>query len=283
MLGKTYTDELAYSLSGENIHYGTPINPIDPTRIPGGSSNGSAAAVAGGLVDFALGTDCGGSVRLPASYCGIFGIRPTHRRVSLEGAIPFAPSFDVAGWFAKDIETFDRIGTVLLGEDKEDVSVARLLRESEAFEMVDTRVRAALDPALATLSELIGSPENVRVSPTGLQRWFETFRVLQAAEIWSNHGAWVMSTRPKLGPGIKERFEWAQGVTPEQVTEHREKTRGYCSALTNDDSPRPYSLSADLAAYRPSQRHPNRHHRGAIPASSDVPPLYSGLGGAASD
>lgn len=231
MLGKTHSDELAYSLTGENIHYGTPINPRDRTRIPGGSSNGSVAAVAGGLVDFALGTDCGGSVRLPASYCGVFGIRPTHGRVSLEGAIPFGPSFDVAGWFARDVDVFERVGEVLLGEDKEDASTGRLLRESEAFEMVDARVRAALDPALATISDVIGSPEDIRVSPFGLQRWFETFRVLQAAEIWSNHGAWVMSTRPKLGPGIKERFEWARDVTPEQVTNHREKHEAIVARL----------------------------------------------------
>lgn len=231
MLGKTHSDELAYSLTGENIHYGTPINPSDPTRIPGGSSNGSAAAVAGRLVDFALGTDCGGSVRLPASYCGVFGIRPTHGRVSLEGAIPFAPSFDVAGWFAGDVEVFERVGEVLLGDDEEDASVGRLLRESEAFEMVDARVRAALAPALATISEVIGSPEEIRVSPAGLQRWFETFRTLQAAEIWSNHGEWVMSTRPKLGPGIKERFEWAQDVTPERVAGHREKYEAIVARL----------------------------------------------------
>ena len=100
MAGKTHSDEMAYSLTGENVHYGTPLNSRAPDRIPGGSSNGSAAAVAAGLVDFAIGTDCGGSVRLPASYCGIFGMRPTVDRVPLEGVIPFGPPFDVAGWFA---------------------------------------------------------------------------------------------------------------------------------------------------------------------------------------
>ena len=78
MVGKTHCDELCYSLTGENVHFGTPVNVNAPGRVPGGSSNGSAAAVAGGLVDFALGTDCGGSIRIPASYCGIIGLRPTH-------------------------------------------------------------------------------------------------------------------------------------------------------------------------------------------------------------
>ena len=102
MVGRTHCDELCYSLTGENVHYGAPVNVNAPGRIPGGSSNGSAAAVAGKLVDFAIGSDCGGSVRIPASYCGILGMRPTWGRVSLEGAVPFGPSFDVAGWFARD-------------------------------------------------------------------------------------------------------------------------------------------------------------------------------------
>ena len=116
MVGRTLSDELTYSLSGENHHYGTPLNTLAPDRIPGGSSSGSAAAVAGGLVDFALGTDCGGSVRLPASYCGILGFRPTHGRVAMDGVIPFAPSFDVVGWFARDTDSFERVGSVLFDE-----------------------------------------------------------------------------------------------------------------------------------------------------------------------
>ncbi|HWI12737.1 MAG TPA: amidase family protein, partial [Burkholderiales bacterium] len=102
MVGKTQTDELTYSLNGENAHYGTPVNVNAPGRIPGGSSSGSAAAVAAGLVDFALGSDTGGSVRAPASFCGIYGIRPTHGRVSLRGACPLAATFDTAGWFARE-------------------------------------------------------------------------------------------------------------------------------------------------------------------------------------
>ncbi|MEY4597415.1 MAG: hypothetical protein RLZZ445_212, partial [Pseudomonadota bacterium] len=116
MVGKTQTDELTYSLNGENAHYGTPVNVSAPGRIPGGSSSGSAAATAGRLVDFALGSDTGGSVRAPASFCGIYGIRPTHGRVSLAGACALARSFDTAGWFARDAALLERIGRVLLGE-----------------------------------------------------------------------------------------------------------------------------------------------------------------------
>lgn len=223
MVGKTHTDELAYSLTGENVHYGTPVNSADPDRIPGGSSNGSVAAVAGGLVDFALGSDCGGSIRLPASYCGIFGIRPTHGRVSLEGAIPFGPSFDVAGWFARDANMLARVGEVLLGPDAVTTAPARLLRAEDAFAMVDEKVAAALEAPVERVAAVLGAPEDVTVSREGLRAWMEVFRVLQAAEVWGNHGAWVTEVAPKLGPGVKERFEQAATVTAEDVAENKKK------------------------------------------------------------
>ena len=99
--GKTVTEELATGLTGENTHYGTPLNANAPGHVSGGSSSGSASAVAAGLVDFALGSDTGGSVRAPASFCGIYGIRPTHGRVPMSGVMPLAPSLDVVGWFAR--------------------------------------------------------------------------------------------------------------------------------------------------------------------------------------
>src|SRR5215510_1100984 len=102
LIGKTVTDELAFSLEGENEHHGTPINPRAPDRLPGGSSSGSAAAVASGLADLGLGTDTGGSVRVPASFCGLFGWRPSHGRIPLEGVVRFAPSYDTFGLLARD-------------------------------------------------------------------------------------------------------------------------------------------------------------------------------------
>ena len=212
MVGKTHTDEMAYSLSGENVHYGTPVNPVAPDRIPGGSSNGSVSAVAGQLVDFALGTDCGGSVRLPASYCGVLGMRPTHGRVPVEGIIPFAPSFDVAGWFARDAQLFERVGQVLLGYEAEPPPPKRLLYARDAFDVVDPRVTEALEDAVQKAAFIIGPKEEVTVSPEGLTAWFKTFRVLQAAEIWGNHGSWVEEVKPKFGRGIDERIAWASQV-----------------------------------------------------------------------
>ena len=140
MVGKTQTDELAYSLNGENVHYGTPVNPRAPGRIPGGSSSGSAVAVAGGLVDFALGTDCGGSVRLPASYCGIYGIRTTHGLVPADGVVDLAKSFDTVGWFARDAAMMLRVGEVLLPSARDFVP-KRLLIAEDAFAFAGARGR----------------------------------------------------------------------------------------------------------------------------------------------
>ena len=209
MRGKTLTDELTYSLTGENIHYGTPLNPAAPDRIPGGSSNGSAAAVAASLVDFALGTDCGGSVRLPASYCGILGMRPSRDRVPLDGVIPFGPPFDVAGWFARDPAVLAAVGRVLLDDQSAPAPPRRLLRAVDAFALLDPLVRGALTPATERAADLVGAATDVTVSAEGLEAWFETFRVVQAASIWSHHGEWIERAKPKLGPGIKERFEEA--------------------------------------------------------------------------
>ena len=221
MIGKTFTDEMAYSLTGENVHYGTPVNPRGHERIPGGSSNGSVAAVAGGLVDFALGTDCGGSVRLPASYCGIYGVRPSHGRVSTEGVLPFAPSFDVVGWFARAPDVLEAVGRVLLRDEGPVQWPRRLLTVADAFGQVEPRVADALQPAVAALAATIAPPNAVSVSPDGLRAWFETFRVLQAAEIWQNHGAWVSEWKPEFGPGVRERFAWAATVDPDEVARCR--------------------------------------------------------------
>ena len=217
MVGKAITDELTYSLSGQNAHYGTPRNAAAPGRICGGSSSGSASAVAAGLVDFALGTDCGGSVRLPASYCGILGIRPSHGRVSLEGVAPFTWSFDVAGWFARDAGVFESVGRALLDDEGEPAAPTRLLYAEDAFAVVAPEVSGALAPAVELASDTVGNRADITVSPDGLTGWYETFRVIQAWEIWSNHAAWIAEAKPDFGPGIRERLEWASRVTEQEA------------------------------------------------------------------
>src|SRR5262249_17092390 len=133
MIGRAICDELTYSLDGENVHYGTPLNPACPERIPGGSSSGSASAVAGGLCEFSLGTDCAGSVRIPASFCGLYGMRPTRGRVPLKGAAPFARSFDTAGWLTRDADVLELVGHTLIDERSMDApGNSRLLGERPA-------------------------------------------------------------------------------------------------------------------------------------------------------
>lgn len=222
LVGRTISDELTYSLTGENVHYGTPANPRCPDRVPGGSSSGSASAVAGALVDIALGTDCAGSVRLPASYCGILGARPTHGRVSLEGALPFAPSFDTVGWFARDAALLDAAGRVLLdGADEGSSPPRRLLVARDALALVEPAVAEAVRPGVARIAEHFGATTEVTVSADGLPEWMECFRTIQGAEIWASLGAWVEATRPNLGPGIADRIAWASRVSPAQVSAAR--------------------------------------------------------------
>lgn len=218
MIGKTVTDELTYSLSGENVHYGTPLNTAAPSRIPGGSSCGSVAAVAGSLVDFALGTDCAGSVRLPASYCGIYGMRPTHDRVSTQGVIPFAPSFDTVGWFARDAGLLQKVGSVLLGEHYQTSQPARLLIADDCFDLVESAIASALQPSVQQLQSKFSECKSITIGLHGLETWMECFRVIQGAEIWRNLGPWIEKHQPALGPGIDDRIEAASKITQAEST-----------------------------------------------------------------
>ena len=213
LAGKTQTAELTYSLNGENIHYGSVLNPNAPGRDTGGSSSGSAAATAAGLVDFALGSDTGGSVRLPARVCGLYGMRPSHGRVSLEGACPLGPSFDTAGWFARDAAVFEKVGRVLLGDDAPAAVSGRLLLAADAFERAGGTVGDALQGAVAKVESVLGKAESVTVATEGLDDWgMNVFRVIQAHEAWQSLGAWITEHKPQLGPGVKERFAWASTV-----------------------------------------------------------------------
>ncbi|QDJ11574.1 Amidase (plasmid) [Roseomonas mucosa] len=213
--GKTHTDELAFSLNGENFHYGTPRNTRAPGRVPGGSSSGSAAAVAAGVVETALGTDTGGSVRIPASYCGLYGIRPTHGVISVEGLVPLAPRFDTVGWFARDAATLARLGWVLLPAAQPS-AIARLLVLDDAFAVAGDAVHDALAPALAELTARLPSARET-LAPDGLSAWLPHFRMLQGRDVWRSHGAWITAHEPAFGPGIRERFAWAADITDAEV------------------------------------------------------------------
>lgn len=217
--GIAQTDELAYSLSGTNVHYGTPPNPTAPGVVPGGSTSGPASAVALGLVEVGLGTDTGGSVRVPASYCGVFGIRPTHGAVSAGGLVPLAPSFDTVGWLARDADVLARVGSVLLPPDRVPGSPARLLVADDLVALAEPEVAAALAAALPALATAAGLPtEHIpRVAGGRLDDWVTAFRHHQGWEAHATHGAWLAAHPGVLGPGIAGRFAAAATVTAEQL------------------------------------------------------------------
>src|SRR3954468_5843163 len=201
--GKTITDELAFSLLGENFHYGTPLNPAAPDRVPGGSSSGSASAVACGCVDFAVGTDTGGSVRLPASNCGIWGWRPSHGLVSVAGVMPFAPTLDTVGVFTRSVPLLEQVAGVLLARQAVPQSsiagLGSILLVREAFDLADAAVRDALDAPTKKLRDVFG--DRVRECSLSelcgderaadMESWLTIYRVLQGAEFDSCLGSWI--------------------------------------------------------------------------------------------
>jgi amidase len=240
LVGKTITDELAFSMSGKNAHFGTPVNGGAPDRIPGGSSSGSAAAVSNGLCDFALGTDTGGSVRAPANHCGLFGIRPTHGRVSLKGCHDLAPSFDTCGYFTRDGATFVRVGEVLLGTDSNPLpQKPRVLLARDAFALLDQPVRQALAPALRQTAAVLGAPEERDVVVEGFTALYWAMRYIQSREAWTVDGPMIERYQPPLGPGVADRFEFSRAVTDEQVLESqtiRNAFRARFSSLLGSDA-----------------------------------------------
>jgi amidase len=221
IIGKTICDEFFYSVTGANAHYGTPANLRAPGRLPGGSSSGSAAATAAGACDFALGSDTGGSIRIPASFCGLYGIRTTHGRVDLTDAMAMAPCFDVAGWFANGPGVFANVGHVLLQGPPSHTLIGRLVVLDDAFEQADVEVDMLVGAALQAMRDLLPAPVHDNAAREGLDAWRECFRIIQARETWLTYGDFITRHRPNLGPGIRERMEFATSVTDRDVEEAR--------------------------------------------------------------
>jgi len=214
LVGKTHMDEMAYSLLGANPHYGTPINPAARNRHPGGSSSGSAVAVAAGLVSFALGTDTAGSCRAPAAFCGVFGFRSSHGAIPVDGVIPLAPSLDVIGWFARDLDWMVNVGDALLPEDRDarEYQEAVLLRD--AFHGAETEFAGAAAPAIDQLKSTAW--RDARLDEEFFRTALAHFRNLQAHEAWASHGVWITTHHPTFSKGVEERFAIASGVTLDQ-------------------------------------------------------------------
>lgn len=233
VIGKTICDEFFFSVAGINFHYGTPVNPRAAGRMPGGSSSGSAAATAAGTCDFALGSDTGGSVRIPAAFCGLYGIRPTHGRVDLSGAMPMAPSFDVAGWFSCGPGIFRHLGGVLLEGASERTPIKNLFVLDDAFAEVDADIANLLRAVLASMRDELPKPDRARIAPDGFDIWRECFRVIQGREIWDIYGDFVTQKKPKLGPGIHERMAYASTVSENDARAAREIKVGASAQIRN--------------------------------------------------
>jgi amidase len=264
-VGKTISDELAFSLLGENHFYGTPLNARAPDRVPGGSSSGSASAVACGLVDFALGTDTGGSTRVPASNCGIWGFRPSHGFVSVAGVNPLAPSFDTVGILAPKADVLAKVGLVLLAAapvSSNKAATIHLIRE--AFDLADADVQQSLSEPLQRLREIFGGA----VRESSLQElgsddaghsfatWVESFCVIQWAEIESCLGAWIANARPEFGPEIAASFQLMKQLDRCRVPEALQRREQYFQSLHEFLGPNDLLCIPTTPALAPLKGHP---------------------------
>jgi Asp-tRNA(Asn)/Glu-tRNA(Gln) amidotransferase A subunit family amidase len=219
--GIAQTDEFAYSIAGKNSHYGTPPNPAVIGGVPGGSSSGPAAAVALGQVSIGLGTDTGGSIRVPASYQGLWGLRTTHGVVNAEGMLPLASSFDTIGWLTRDAATL-RGAAVASVDPRRQMSLERRFAVAPALlALASPEVASAFTATLTELSEAGLLSDLVDVELGDIDKLFETFRTVQAAEAWAQHGPWVEAHPGALGEDIAGRFAYAAGISRETETQAR--------------------------------------------------------------
>ncbi len=217
-VGKTQTEEFAYSMIGINAHFPSAVNPKAPDRVTGGSSSGSAAAVAGGLADIAVGSDTNSSIRAPACFCGLIGLRTTQDRIPLDNTMPLSPSFDTFGWFARDAALYEKVGEVLLGEDPHDTALARAWRlpSVEALLLGDQE-REAYEAMVATVQERLGVSAAPLPMPVDMDEVFAAFRPIQGFEAWQAHGDFVTRQGGELDPLVRRRLEYARAITASEM------------------------------------------------------------------
>lgn len=268
--GKTICDEITFSLAGENVHYGTPLNPCAPQRVPGGSSSGSASAVACGLVDFALGTDCGGSIRVPASNCGIFGMRPSFGAITTAGSMPLAPSFDTIGILANSFDVLEKVASKLLClETYLEEELGSIYLVKEAFALCDKEVKQAFEKSLSNLHLIFpGKVKEISLqmlveefSSIPLQNWLEIFTLCQNAEIWSSHGAWIEDIKPIFGPQIQANFDYTKQIDRTKLGKTMERREWYFNLMLDFLKPNDllcFPTTPKLAPLKNSLR-TNRH------------------------
>lgn len=262
VVAKAATDELAMGMFGVNSHFGTPPNPAAPDRVPGGSSSGTASLVAAGAADLGLGTDTGGSIRVPASFCGLVGLRPSHGRIDLSGVRPMAPRFDTVALLARDLEPVARAFAVLAAP-RPPRRITEVVLLNDLVELASPAVAARTRATAARWAALLGLPlRRQRLVPDGLDP-VATFWPLMSAQLWRCNGRWVTETAPVLGEGIGARIAAAEHITSEQVRAAETDRVRLCDHLhelladgvavlptTMDAAPRRALGHVELMAYR---------------------------------
>ncbi|KAK7328149.1 hypothetical protein VNO77_22245 [Canavalia gladiata] len=263
-VGKTVMDEFSFGISGENKFYGTPTNPHMPSCIPGGSSSGSAVAVAAGLVDFAIGTDTTGCVRIPAAFCGILGFRPSHGIISTMGVLPNAQSLDTVGWFARDPSVLHRVGLVLLQLNLvEHKRTRRIIFADDLFQLSKVPSQKTVYIICKAIEKMSGyqSPNHMNLcqyiasnvsSLKGFRKQLthpknglsvlkaltSVMLSLQGYEFKTNHEEWVNSVKPRLGRGVSGCVNAAMNTTHGDIKtlyKVRHEMLGAFQSLLKDD------------------------------------------------
>ncbi|XP_055809371.1 outer envelope protein 64, mitochondrial isoform X2 [Solanum dulcamara] len=242
-VGKTIMDEFGLGITGENVHYGTPTNPKLPSHIPGGSSSGSAVAVAAERVDFALGTDTTGCIRVPAAFCGVFGFRPSHGAVSTIGVLPVSQSLDSIGWLARDPSVLHRVGHVLLQIPSVEPKRTRcFVIADDLFQLCKVPKQKTVYVIAKVIEKLSGyqTPEHLNIGKyiasnvpslkgfieqsTIQQNGMSTLRalssvifLLQRYEFKTNYEEWMKAVKPRLGSQVSNHIAAAVTLAPENI------------------------------------------------------------------
>lgn len=224
--GIAIAGELGCGSAGTNHFYGTPLNHTYPEYVPGGSSSGSAATVASGAVDFAIATDAGGSIRLPASFCGLYGMRPTHDRISMAGVLSTAPSLDTVGVIASNILILEKVMQILLGdEEPENHKIEQIFILEELYEIADKEVNLAFDEFITYVQD-VASIKVRRVSlkeidkamvsnETGIS---DTFHHILCSEVWASLSSWIKDKGVEFGKNSYVDFSYMENLDKKVIS-----------------------------------------------------------------
>ena len=251
LTGITICDELLYSVLGTNVHYGAPVNIHALRHVTGGSSCGSAAAVAAAMCDFALGSDTGGSIRVPAAFCGLYGLRPTHGRIDMSGVTPMAPSYDTVGFLARDAALFRDVGRVLLQGSSVAAPLQHVILAQDMFARGEASIDEEIWRVLDKIESALPKPEQMDVVGEEFDTWRNAFRFNQGYELQSTLMPFALAHADALSPAIRERFDIASRITKDEARigeEIRAAAKERLQSLAKPGTSDPHADDTDAAA-----------------------------------